>query len=132
MNTTQTAQHTPGELELENIVDPPHCRKLLARGTDGRKHSIGHVYLALGVGVDGSGEANARELVRRWNAFPELLAACETFVDYYDQAGIGPCREDHDDDADNEELGVSVCDPDERFYVRLGREAIAKARRQGA
>jgi hypothetical protein len=55
----------------------------------------------------------------------QLLAALKSFVDYYDQAGIGPCDEGQDD----EDCG-DCFDGDERFNVRQGRAAIRRATNQ--
>ena len=70
-------------------------------------------------------EAKARELVRMANSHKHLLEACQAFVDYYDQEGIGACLQGHDDEeSENENDGF---DGDERFNVRQARAAIAKA-----
>lgn len=63
-------------------------------------------------------EANARLYI----AAPDLLAACQALVDGFTQAGIGPCKEEDDDEDDG-----TAFTPDERFNVRMGREAIRKA-----
>lgn len=58
-------------------------------------------------------------------AAPDLLEALRTLVDYYDQAGIGPCREGRDDvDADDGFSG------DERCNVRWARKAILRATKE--
>ena len=63
-------------------------------------------------------EANARLIA----AAPDLLAALHSFVGYYEQAGIGPCEDGHDDDDDRGPFSG-----DERYNVREARAAIAKA-----
>lgn len=55
-------------------------------------------------------------------AAPDLLAALHSFVGYYEQAGIGPCEDGHDDDDDRGPFSG-----DERYNVREARAAIAKA-----
>lgn len=53
-----------------------------------------------------------------------LHSALAAFVDYYDQAGIGPCRAGNDGKGDESEF-----DGDERFNVRHGRNALKAAQK---
>lgn len=66
----------------------------------------------------------AAERERMKNVQDGLLCALKSFVDYYDQAGIGDCKEGEDDIEDDVFV---VFDGDERFNVRQGRAAIAEA-----
>ena len=68
----------------------------------------------------------AKQMTRQANvrliaAAPDLLCALQSFVDYYDQAGIGDCLPGQDDEDDG-------FNGDEKFNVRLARAAIAKAK----
>ena len=67
------------------------------------------------------------EACRRLLLWPELLAALEGFVDYYDQAGMPaePTEEVEDDPSGGFD---SYFDGDEVFNVRLARAALAKAK----
>ena len=66
-------------------------------------------------------DANAAFIVRAVNSHETLLAALRSFVDYYDQAGIGDCSDPENDDNDDH------FDGDERFNVRQALAAIAAA-----
>lgn len=68
----ERATHTPGELTAVGA----EVRAASRRVADCDNH-VPYVR-------DAEGEANAREIARRWNAFPDLLAACELMLSSID------------------------------------------------
>lgn len=82
MTTASKATHTPGEL----LMDDPDTGIVCTFDNDDDDGD--NLFVVKGTNV----KADTAELVRRWNAFPALVAACEKMIaavkDMHGRGGI--------------------------------------------
>ena len=87
MTKTTNATHTPETLAVDRNHPTQFC--------DGAGRPIGSVYTEYGRRVEAID--TTAELSRRWNAYPDLLAACKEAVDRLDRHAPAPVLEVADD-----------------------------------